>query len=322
MKKKIFAALVAVMLIATVVYATTIRDDMRYEGNVNLGRNKTLTVESGSKINLAAGAALQFGGTNAPSATEMAYLTSVTAGTAAANKALVLNATKGAADFGALNGSALGFGSANLTTAAVVNFASSNAVITGGSANVTSLGSGSANITAIAGVNAILTGAVNVPAAGIGSGNFTTLKIAGANVVATALDLGTTAGVMSAAASNWTLSTGGANTQLATLQVKDANGTAISSRQFLRIYLASDATCTTAQLAGAVNYTTTITGAGNMIVNEGGSNTIFGVLTNTAGAVNVLISNAGAAANLAAYLCAVAPNGKLAISGVTDVVLQ
>jgi len=318
MKKNISIIMSLLFLLTTIVWAadTTYGPKVYHKQGGDeqvIADGGKISVESGGIINFESGASLQIGGANMTSSSaELNVLDGVTAGTAAANSAVVLGASKQIEGMGAINGSACGIGAGNFSNITVV-----------GAVNAATAGIGAMNVTTVTGggnftvKDVIASGAGNFATANIGSGNFTSIKIAGANVVAAANDLNAITGLMNEN-STITLSTAARNAQTATFQAKDATGAAITTVQFVRLYVADDSACINLATAAA-NNGVTVHGAGNLLTNIGAANVQFEVLTNAAGAANLVFNNTGGASNYTKYVCAVLPNRKIVKSAITAV---
>lgn len=328
MKKTLFIILSIIFLFASVSWAA----DATYSagvyhkaggdeevvasgGQITVESGGELEVESGGILDVESGGYFKLAGTAVTAtATEINKVAGVTAGTVTASKAVVVDANKHIDTLG-ISASGLKIGTSGSETAVTATGAELNFV-----ASVTA-GTASASKAAVLGTNKNLdefhTAALYL---GAGAGTLVTATAANLNAVPTATGTGTEIDAMTknvySSASTITLGAGGAVTQAAAIQLKDADGNAIAAVQKIRVYVSDDAAGATPATSGCNGAVTVSVGATLKVQT---AKLDWDLVTDANGAVTLTFDNTGGGGNYTKYVVVVLPNGKVLVSAALNV---
>lgn len=152
------------------------------------------------------------------------------------------------------------------------------------------------------------------------NGTPVTATAANLNAVPTATGTGLEIDAMTknvySSASTITLGAGGAVTQAAAIQLKDADGNAIAAVQKIRVYVSDDAAGATPATSGCNGAVTVSVGATLKVQTE---KLDWDLVTDANGAVTLTFDNTGGGGAYTKYVVVVLPNGKVLVSAALNV---
>ena len=336
--KKIILTLLSIMLIFTAFAAIAELNNVTSEGvNGDLvfydkskneifsieATNRLMTFPSGSGLDVESGGYFKLAGTAVTasaaelnalastglSAEELGFLNGATAGTQVKSKAVVADAN---VNIGATKVTSFYIGTSGsetqvTATGAQLNFLSG---VTAG----TSASSKAVVLSASGKIDTIDMTAWKI------NGTSVTATAANLNAVPTATGTGLEIDAMTknvySSASTITLGAGGAVTQAAAIQLKDADGNAIAAVQKIRVYVSDDAAGATPATSGCNGAVTVSVGATLKVQTE---KLDWDLVTDANGAVTLTFDNTGGGGAYTKYVVVVLPNGKVLVSAALNV---